>query len=91
VKGGASIQVGPALDQLHQHFAPLSRLQEPVVDQRVEVFDVINRAVDLAVETARRRFMETPVAQPVEVDCCVLLGGKEEGIHGGPKQWLLKT
>jgi hypothetical protein len=66
---------------LHQHFAPFPRQQESVVNQRVEVFDVMKRAIDLAVETARRRFAETPITQPVEIDWSVRIAGKKEGIH----------
>jgi hypothetical protein len=66
---------------LHQHFASFPRQQESVVNQRVEVFDVMKRAIDLAVETARRRFAETSIAQPVEIDWSIRIGGKKEGIH----------
>jgi hypothetical protein len=67
---------------LHQHFASLPRQQESVVNQRVEVFDVMKRAIDLAIETARRRFAETSITQPVEIDWSIRIGGKKEGIHG---------
>src|SRR5258708_24622434 len=41
----------------------------------------MKRAIDLAVETARRRFAETSIPQPVEIDWSVRIGGKKEGIH----------
>ena len=67
---------------LHQDFASFPRQQKSVVNQRVEVFDVMKRAINLAVETARRRFAETSIAQPVEIDWSIGIGGKKEGIHG---------
>jgi len=46
----------------------------------------MKRAINLAVETARRRFAETSIAQPVEIDWSIGIGGKKEGTMGGTTQ-----
>ena len=66
---------------LHQDLAVLSRLQQLVVDQGVSIDDVVKGAIDLAIKAPRGGLAQASVAESIQIQFYVLLGGKQKRIH----------